>query len=161
MAFDQERHFLQVGVTSQESLLGALQPLLIALPLPPKRALLHYLLLADDERCAGTHGDGTCNRQRAGDVQREGTLHARSDEEEVAQHGLLKDLGDSGSASDAFLPVSDGKGDLAAAHGALLGGGGPSGDSQALESISAVLCQIQIRVDSATDLLRTSAAGIL
>ncbi len=59
----QERHFAHAGVTSQESLLGALEPLLVALPLPALRALLHHLLLADDERCTGTRGDGACKRQ--------------------------------------------------------------------------------------------------
>merc|ERR1719199_1641145 len=38
---------------SQESLLGALEPLFVALPLPALRALLLYLLLADDERRTG------------------------------------------------------------------------------------------------------------
>merc|ERR1740130_1684071 len=39
---------------SQESLLGALEPLHVALPLPALRALLHHLLLADDERRTGS-----------------------------------------------------------------------------------------------------------
>ena len=81
----QERHFAHAGVTSQESLLGALEPLNVALPLPALRTLQLYLLLADNERRTGSGGDGACKGQWP-DIQRGAGCEAHGEGEQESQH---------------------------------------------------------------------------
>ena len=81
----QERHFAHAGVTSQETLRGALEPLNVALPLPALRTLRLYLLLADNERRTGSGGDGACKGQWP-DIQRGAGRKAHGEGEQESEH---------------------------------------------------------------------------